>query len=1027
MTGRPLPARPGGSIICRVLDEDLPTEHQGRANPGAATATTPRRVVTRLRGCAGGLILMMLTAGIAVLSTPTDAAAAGVCIDTPNYNTWGPEKVRGGVDSLIDQAMPNGAFGAAAPTDGTIDPRGDYINASLSTLPGNYKTVPEAINDTAHTDYEKLGTAGTLWSVDYGSKSEAASSCFPIPKIVGNFLANTIFNIDKVGARLVISTYQWQASGRVLAPLNDPLDTVVRSYWTGFVKLFVGLFIAIGVFAVTWQALVKKRVSLGIGSVLWMVVAVAGLLSFVVKPSGIASTMDKTVADVSNFAIGAGNGAVAKNDPHVAATYAAVRNTPNGPSRIAADMMWRVMVFQPWLAGQWGDATGAPIYMSTTPAAPNTPADYYNGTTDARYLQLYSQACVLDPKVAVCQQIDSQPNAVTLSTGKPQISTSLFGSLTGSGGITVAPAFDAAHRPYAAYWYRVQNWTCEGAAYCLVGDRKVDYSNGWPYRTVWSGDDPSPRMVASITSGVATIGLGATIGILSAANIAYDLVMYLLLFLGVFFLLLGIQPTWGRKIALGFVSQLLQNGLKRIFTGVIISLLVVLFGVFQASAFGWAARIGLMIGVGAAVLLLRRPMMDTIGVVKIGGGNHVMPGAEDSLHQKASQTGRRGVTRGRAGATVAGATAGVMATAPVRARRAVTGGRTAGDLAAQRNQQLAEAGTGLSQGQQRRTRTAATFKGVAAGWKAPNRFAAHTAAEKRAEPTITDRHAAYTRRNEQTGRTGSTPLGAENTIPAAENTPAARAANGRVPTPTRAPDDTIDADGIDASTIADNEIIDPILTEPEPLTPPTRGDLRLRHRWPSGGDRPISRRQLTRRGKERFDRWQAEQVMTTEHEADAAAVDSQLVDTSEKRVAHQPPAERAFTGRSARLTKPRSGPPLRASAPYTPPDPPTPAGRAADPDLELVGVGAAPSPRSLHADRPAGTPTKPTPAAAANGHTTDTQPGFAPAGTTPPGPAGGVVPDRPRRRTGGAAAPASSNPPPARPGPQPTAESDRSR
>jgi len=123
----------------------------------------------------GVVMLGLLAMGVVVLSSPATANAS-VCIDGPKSNTWGPDGVRTGVDGLIDQTGPNGTFS---------DP-----------LPGSYPNIDAAIADTGHTDYEKLGTAGALWSVDYGSQDSDDNSCFPITKVVGNFLANTIFSIS---------------------------------------------------------------------------------------------------------------------------------------------------------------------------------------------------------------------------------------------------------------------------------------------------------------------------------------------------------------------------------------------------------------------------------------------------------------------------------------------------------------------------------------------------------------------------------------------------------------------------------------------------------------------------------------------------------------------------------------------------------------------------------------------------------------------------------------------------------------
>jgi len=691
-----LPPRPSTAVIARVLTDE--TTH---ATTGAAPSVTRRprrrsgRWRRRVQQITGVVMLGLLAMGVVVLSSPATANAS-VCIDGPKSNTWGPDGVRTGVDGLIDQTGPNGTFS---------DP-----------LPGSYPNIDAAIADTGHTDYEKLGTAGALWSVDYGSQDSDDNSCFPITKVVGNFLANTIFSISKVGARLAISTYQWATSPGILNPLNGPLDEVVHSYWNGLVKYLLGAAILFGVATVMWLTLVRRRFSLGLGGIVWMVVAVTALLLFVVKPSAVASKMDKTISDVTNLSFSGGSNSMEAADPHIGAVYKQIRNQPNGAQRIASDMMWRVLVFQPWAAGQWGESSGKPIVMQTNPQPSDTPGSWYNGTRDARYQQLYSQACVLDPKVSICNQMDSEPNAAQIP-----VSAVLAGSFINA---------------YALNWYMVENWTCTSAHWCVGpegnpdggannDDRSVTNSNGWGYRSVWSGDKPEQRMLAGFTSMISTISLGAIIFLFAAVIITFDLVLYMLLFLAEFLLLLGIQPTWGRRLVEGLATQILQNGLKRIMAGLLLSVLVVVFGVIQSMTLGWAAKVGLMVGVGVAAVLLRKPLMDTLGVVRVGQGSSAMEGTEDSAAAKLIGTSRKTARKGSTTATRYGRkTAAGAAHSPTRIRRGYAGSRVGVEVARDRIHRAAEAGAPMSTGQQRRTRIAAALTGARTGSKANNRFVA---------------------------------------------------------------------------------------------------------------------------------------------------------------------------------------------------------------------------------------------------------------------------------------------------------------
>lgn len=721
-----LPQMPGSTVIARALpDDQSPT---GQLHYASSTWRTSRgrRIIHRIGSVAATITLLLLAIGVTVLSrTDTTAHAAGVCIDTPSSNTWGPDGVRTGVDGLIDQTGPNGAFN---------DP-----------LPGNYPSIEAAIADTSHTEYEKLGTSGALWSVDYGSQDDDDNACFPISKIVGNFLANSLFSISKVLSRLSISTYQWATSPGILSELNQPLDDVVHGYWNGLVKYLVGAAILVGVATVLWMALVRRRFTLGIGGIIWMVVAVAALFMFVVKPSGIASTMDKSVSDVTNLTFANSANAMEAKDPHLAETYRVIRTQPNAGQRIASDMMWRVMVFQPWLAGQWGVTDGTPIMMSTDQQPDDTPADWYNGTRDARYQQLYAQACLLDPAVSVCDQVDGVPNAAAMeSAGQPAP-----GMLT--------PLFQV--NKYSQAWYMVQNWTCQSADWCIgpVGnpdggddddEREVNESNGWQYRGVWSGDKPDQRILASLTGGIAALFLGGIIFLMAAVIITYDLILYMLLFLAQFLLLLGIQPTWGRRMTEGLASQLIQNVLKRIMAGLLLSILVIIFGVLQATSLGWATKSGLMVGAGVAVLILRKPLMDVVGVIRVGQGSTALEGAEDNASSGAINRGKKMGNRGGAVMTKYGKK-GLDNVSPAAARRGVLGARIGTEVARERIREAAEQGSPLTPGQQRRTKLAAAFQGARSGRRGDNRFVGERDAARDVVVATGMREKSYARRGER--------------------------------------------------------------------------------------------------------------------------------------------------------------------------------------------------------------------------------------------------------------------------------------
>lgn len=671
---RTLPAEPhGGVVIAKVLTPAKePVDSPWRQWLNSARKVGVFAVHLAIAICAIGVTTLSGSGGVA-------RAEISPCIDDPTYNTWGPEQVRSGIDGMIDQTGPAGTY------DQTKDP-----------LPQQkYVYIDEAIADTEYTDYEKLGTAGTVFSVDYGSEDEDDNACFPLEKAVGNFLANQTFNVAKMISRLAISTYQWSASDDMFEPLNEPLDEITGSMWSGGVKGLVGAAIAFGVIVLLWR-FKKRRASLVFGGVVWMVVSLFLLLLFVAKPSALPSAINGVVRDVSTFALSNTAASATDEDPHVKATYEAVAGTPNGGQRIASDMLWRVLVFTPWLSGQWGVSGPEPILMQTTPYPPDTPEGWYDGTRDARYQQLYSQACVIQAAVA-CDQFDQVPNA-------PDI-----------------PDFFQ----YARNWYMVQNWTCQSADYCIGptfedgsdndDDREVDSSNGWGYRAVWSGDQPGQRNMAALTAVVASGGLGVLVFILAAMTVAYGLIIYVVAFLGQFLGVLGIIPGGGQALLMSVGSFLLGTALKRIAVGLLMSVLIVVYQVIMVTGFGWFAQIGLMLGMTVAVLLLRGPLTTALTSLMPGNGGGAFSGADDALNEKVQRAGHRTVDAGK---TVTKRTV----KAPAVARRSFLGMSAATRAAQGEIDKAAEGGVAVPQ---RRTKLAAALRGFKAGAGADDRYEAH--------------------------------------------------------------------------------------------------------------------------------------------------------------------------------------------------------------------------------------------------------------------------------------------------------------
>lgn len=677
MRSRRVPPNPrallsGGVLVARVeTSAEDETEAGGAdsaavdaaaADPPSRTRRAARRAVgvARVGGrvLAGALVLLsvFLIVNLSSASDTANADVLGVCVDSPGDNSWDPDQVRSGMDGLIPQALPNGnwtADGASGPISRLPDPKlAALTNGGESPL---WSNPPQAADDATYTDYEKLGMAGTFWSVDYASVREEQSPCFPLEKMIGSFLANRIFEFAKVVDRVAISTYQWATSGAIADSLNAPLDEAVGLFYQGgegqfgLVQSLVVVAIVAGVVWVAWMAIAKRRFSLGLGGIAWMVAAFVALMLFIGKPSALASTSDQVVGDTTNSVMSASSQIIGENDDgRLADIYGDVRDTENGAGRVSADMMWRVLVFQPWATGQWGSATDAvPLYYpGSAPGAEQFYAASADDATqrglDARVVQLYAQACLLtlsDP--AVFADAETPPDRLPVVA--PCEGTIIPTSETGQD-LTESPETYQAPNMVpiwvnSQWWWALENWTCTEAGQCLseYGDSP---SPGTEYRAIWSGDKAGHRIMAALTALLAAVLLGGLLFLISAAIIAYGLMMYMLLLIGPFVLLVGIHPSFGRRLAIGWANVLLQNVFKRLFLGILLAIIILIYAVIGRADVGWFQQMALMVGATVGVLLLRAPLMAAIGVVRVGEGSAALEGADDRAAGGVHRAGR---------------------------------------------------------------------------------------------------------------------------------------------------------------------------------------------------------------------------------------------------------------------------------------------------------------------------------------------------------------------------------------------------
>ncbi len=395
------------------------------------------------------------------------------------------------------------------------------------------------------TLYGRYGTGGQSWATyklgcaDPRDLANAALNAF----------ANQVFGWVKLAVTATLTLHQIVFDPHLLdgflPVVNDVVHGIRDALWLDYLMPVVML----GSAALAWRAF-RSRVSGAVEGAAWMVGAIAFALWFFTNPAGIVNGANQLVGGISQQ-VYAGIGTV---------------TAQGGKPAAVRDQIWRALVFQPWLAGEFG--AGA----SSSAAAQR----YGEELLDAQ-AYTYDEAgrLVRDP-----------------SQGDPRNHGSL------------------AARKQAKY---------KELAKRLEADYPAAYAH---FRGTQSGSRQSTAWLALVASICACLVLF----ILGCANVLYQLAMLLLVLMSPAFLLLGVHPGAGRGLALRWLDMMVGAVLKRIFCQLLFAVLVIAYSIVLSPQMvpGWFTSILLTVLLGAAIIIYRRPFLKLFSSLTLSGAAQAM-------------------------------------------------------------------------------------------------------------------------------------------------------------------------------------------------------------------------------------------------------------------------------------------------------------------------------------------------------------------------------------------------------------------
>lgn len=341
-------------------------------------------------------------------------------------------------------------------------------------------------------------------------------------------LANTAWDLSKTINQSTITVYQAATSDGLLASFNELVENVVVTLREGIWRPLIPTVVILGALWLGWYGLIRKRMTLTIESSIWMVAATALGLWIMVNPAqimGMASSLVNSGSQLVTSAVGQ-------------VPYGGGSGTCPAGAEAPERADWES-------ESDFQVRRNANMLWSSLVCQPWMAGQFGNSDVGEVAASFHATDLIAAQGISRIEQqqiADEEIDANALISEKQE-------------------AYEA-----------------------ISADMQEYYPSVYP---LFSGEDQGSRL------GVATLALFASIfagGLILAGSVALIVlkIAFLLLFLlSPIFLLIGIHPGYGRMVLLRWVELMVGFLLKQIFIVLLISLLVMCYGMVMSTSLGW--------------------------------------------------------------------------------------------------------------------------------------------------------------------------------------------------------------------------------------------------------------------------------------------------------------------------------------------------------------------------------------------------------------------------------------------------------
>ncbi|MBB4929807.1 hypothetical protein F4561_000627 [Lipingzhangella halophila] len=361
-------------------------------------------------------------------------------------------------------------------------------------------------------------------------------------------LSNSAWDLSKTINQSTLTVYGAATSDGLLNNFNSLVEDLVSELREGIWRPLLPTVIILGAVWLGWYGLIRKRVTLTVESAIWMVLATALGIWVLVNPGQILSLASNVVNSGGQMV----NSAIS-------------RVSIDGPSNECPPEAPAVE------RASWEDGSdfavrqNSHMLWSGLVCQPWLAGEFGSGPAADAAAEEYGVALINAQGISQTEQEEIQ-----------------------SGDVGAEELIEQKQSEYQDVAASVQ----------------ADYPEVYP---IFEGNQQGARL------GVATLALFASIfagGLILAGSVALIVLkigFLLLLLLAPLFLLIGVHPGYGRTVLLRWIEMMLGLLLKQIFIVLLISILVMCYGLVMATNLGWGLQMILLALFTLALFVYRKP------------------------------------------------------------------------------------------------------------------------------------------------------------------------------------------------------------------------------------------------------------------------------------------------------------------------------------------------------------------------------------------------------------------------------------